>query len=303
MAKMPNRIIQESARFSPTLAALSPWAERLFWRMTTVADDFGRFNSEPAIVRATCFALFPKVTDKQIDSLLHELVSSGIIRIYQHGERRLGYFVTWTKYQTCRALKSKFPGPDDNGSERLQTFDSGRQQPPTSVTHTNRSRIRSRIPLSNPDPDPALESERGEQGAELPKGANPSPFDRFYRPYPRHEGKKAAREAFERLNPEEVLLEAIVADVAARYVGIDVKVIPHPATYLNGRRWEDETMPSKLLLASGGANGRRNQTGSSSAPGGADSSGNRPGHRTLADAEWESERERADAIAKARGVG
>jgi len=300
---MPNRIIYESVRFSRTLAALSPWAERLFFRMTTIADDFGRFNSEPPIVRALCFPLFPKLTDKQIQDLLEELASSGLIQIYEHGERRLGYFVTWPKYQICRAQKSKFPGPDDNGSERLQTFDSGRQQPPTSVTHTNRSRSRSRIPLSDPDLDSALESGRKGRGAGQPASANPNPFDRFYGPYPRHEGKKAAREAFDRLSPDDVLLDRLVADVAARYVGIDVKLIPHPATYLNGRRWEDETMPSQLMLASGGANGRRSQTGASSAPKGADSSGNRPGHRTLADAEWESERERADAIAKARGVG
>jgi hypothetical protein len=299
---MPNRIIHESARFSLTLAALSPGAERLMWRLITAADDFGRFNSEPPIVRALCFPLFPKVTDKQIQDLLEELASSGLIQIYQHGERRLGYFVTWLKYQTCRALKSKFPSPDDNGSERLQTFDSGRQQPPTSVTHTNRSRIRSRIPLSDPDLDSALESTRKEREAAQPASANPNPFDRFYGPYPRHEAKKAAREAFDRLSPDEVLLDRIVADVAARYVGVDGKLVPHPATYLNGRRWEDETMPSQLMLASGGANGR-GQTGASSAPKGTDSSGNRPGLRTLADAEWESERERADAIAKARGVG
>lgn len=76
---MPNRIIHESARFIRTLASLSPWAERLFWRMTTVADDFGRFNSEPVIVRATCFPVFPRLTDEQIEAFLGELASVWLI--------------------------------------------------------------------------------------------------------------------------------------------------------------------------------------------------------------------------------
>jgi hypothetical protein len=177
---MPNRIIHESARFSPTLAVISPPAERLFWRLITVTDDFGRFNAETAIVKAMCFPLFPKLTSDQIDAQLSELVSSGLIQTYRHGEHRLGYFLTWSKYQTCRAVKSKFPGPDDNGSERLQTFDGGRQRPPTLVSNTNRSRSRSRISLSNIDP--VLGSGSGSQGDGQQAEPKLSQFDRFYRP-------------------------------------------------------------------------------------------------------------------------
>src|SRR5687768_9681921 len=54
---MPNRIIRESIRTSETLATLSDGAERLFLRMTTTADDFGRFEGDPKIVRAACFPM------------------------------------------------------------------------------------------------------------------------------------------------------------------------------------------------------------------------------------------------------
>jgi hypothetical protein len=68
-------------------------------------------------------------------------------------------------------------------------------------------------------------------------------FDRFYGAYPRHEAKAAARAAFAKLAPDDELLERIIADASKRYVGVEPKVIPHPATYLNQRRWEDEHMP------------------------------------------------------------
>ena len=52
---MPNRIIRESCRSSETLALLSHGAERMFWRLTTVADDSGRFQAAPKILLADCF--------------------------------------------------------------------------------------------------------------------------------------------------------------------------------------------------------------------------------------------------------
>jgi hypothetical protein len=93
------------------------------------------------------------------------------------------------------------------------------------------TKIAARATPTRPDPDP----ER---------------FERFWAAYPRREGKQDAREAFRRLDPDEILLERIVADVSERYVGVEPIKIPHPSTYLNGKRWEDEAMPSQLMLAS-----------------------------------------------------
>ena len=54
---MPSRVIRESALNSPTLAKLSHGAERLFWRLTIIADDAGRFDAHPTVVKARCFPL------------------------------------------------------------------------------------------------------------------------------------------------------------------------------------------------------------------------------------------------------
>jgi len=67
------------------------------------------------------------------------------------------------------------------------------------------------------------------------------PFDVFWSKFPRHEGKKAARRVFSKLKPEDKLLA--IKDCESRYIGIEKQYIPHPATYLNGERWEDDPIP------------------------------------------------------------
>jgi len=67
-------------------------------------------------------------------------------------------------------------------------------------------------------------------------------FDRFWRVYPRRDGKKAAQKAWNKLNPDPNLVKKIVAAVekAIRTDAFKPGFEPMPATYLNGRRFEDE---------------------------------------------------------------
>ena len=77
-------------------------------------------------------------------------------------------------------------------------------------------------------------------------------FEKFWAAYPRHETKVRARASFEKLAPDAALLALIIQDAKDRYRGIEVKLIPHPSTYLNQRRWEDEDKPSSLPAVNGG---------------------------------------------------
>ena len=70
-------------------------------------------------------------------------------------------------------------------------------------------------------------------------------FKRFWGSYPRKVQKIDARRAFAKLNPDDELLGAIIKAVEASKGSKDWTdgggaFIPYPATYLNGRRWEDE---------------------------------------------------------------
>jgi transposase len=70
-------------------------------------------------------------------------------------------------------------------------------------------------------------------------------FDVFWQAYPRKVGKKPARKAWERIKPSKELLGKMLKSIqAAReskaWKKDNGEYIPHPSTWLNQERWEDE---------------------------------------------------------------
>ena len=109
---MPSRIIRESCRTSPNLDQLSDGAERMFWRLTTVCDDYGRFDADPRVLLALCFPLRCGTwTVEKITIWRTELVTHKLIQLYTIEQRGYGCFVTWRKWQRVRKTKPKFPEP------------------------------------------------------------------------------------------------------------------------------------------------------------------------------------------------
>jgi len=76
-----------------------------------------------------------------------------------------------------------------------------------------------------------------------------SDFDSFWNDYPRHANKQKAKEKFMKLKKEQLplMLEAIRKQkCSADWKRDDGKYIPHPSTWINNARWEDEVLPEKL---------------------------------------------------------
>ena len=70
-------------------------------------------------------------------------------------------------------------------------------------------------------------------------------FNQFWTAYPKHIAKQSAVKAFEKLKPDEKLLEAMLKAIAMQKESKQWEkdggaFIPYPATWLNQRRWEDE---------------------------------------------------------------
>ena len=71
----------------------------------------------------------------------------------------------------------------------------------------------------------------------------PAGFEDFWAAYPRKQAKLAALKAWTKIKPSPELLDRILADVRHRHQhdpGWNQGFTPHPATYLNGARWEDD---------------------------------------------------------------
>lgn len=74
-------------------------------------------------------------------------------------------------------------------------------------------------------------------------------FDEFWKLYPRKVGKDKALKAWQRLQMTEALYDLIVSALAKHVVTPgwtkdNGQFIPHAATWLNGKRWEDEVEPA-----------------------------------------------------------
>lgn len=107
---MPNRILKESICTSEELAAISPEAEVLFYRLIVKADDFGLFHGNPKLLASL---LFPLTTppEKKVEAWLVELCSAGLVQLYEIDGKRYLKLVSFSKHQQPRAKNSKFPHP------------------------------------------------------------------------------------------------------------------------------------------------------------------------------------------------
>lgn len=95
--------------------------------------------------------------------------------------------------------------------------------------------------LVNPSPvKPPLLSTKRESTEVQRTEEDKEAFDVFYSHYPNRQAPPAAFKAWkaQRLRPEDVPM--LLADVEKRYRGVEKRFIPHPATYLNQRRWEGD---------------------------------------------------------------
>lgn len=129
---------------------------------------------------------------------------------------------------------------DKNGLVSVTNWDS-RQFESDDVTqrtrdHRERSREQGRnVPKNVPGNVPETETET-ETEIDLS-------FDAFWATYPRRVAKGQARRAWAtaaKKHDADKILEA-VSVFAVRVAHSDPKFIPHPATWLNGERWADET--------------------------------------------------------------
>lgn len=75
--------------------------------------------------------------------------------------------------------------------------------------------------------------------------ADQARFDTFWASYPRKVGKDAARKAWQKRRPSEELLQAMLAAVdwqkrTDAWLKSGGQYVPHPSTWLNEGRWQDE---------------------------------------------------------------
>ena len=112
---MPNRVIKESIWTSPNLNRLSDLAERHFFRILVLPDDFGCCEVTPPVVKGRCYPLKPLIAEQDIEAWQQELEDNGLIMRWVNGGRQYAYFPTFSDHQRIRAVhQRKTPCPPED---------------------------------------------------------------------------------------------------------------------------------------------------------------------------------------------
>lgn len=239
---MPNRILRESICRSDSIDQLSWFEEAFFYRLIVNADDYGRFDGRPAIIRGSCFPL-KDVRFSQIDSAIEKLASVNMIYTYEIDGRTYIQIVNWGEYQQVRSKKSKYPAPLNCENENLISNDIKCNQMISDVTVIQSNPN----PNTNPNPNPNIYSATSLLDVKESDILSPleSWFITFWNAYPRKSDKKKAHDKFVKVCKSEELFNKIMNGVNNTVIPKatadgTTKYIPLATTWLNGERWEDE---------------------------------------------------------------
>jgi hypothetical protein len=224
---MPNRILKESISKSEKLNGLTDFQFRLWIHLITYVDDYGRGDARPAIIKGSCFPFRERLTSKDIEKGLADLAGAGCVCLYKVDGKPYLYFPNWEEHQRVRTKVSKCPAPEEKDILPQIAADCGEMPQNAARIQNTESRIR----IQNPNTESEGVRVSVEEGFEL-----------FWKAYPKKENRKKALEAFKKVSvPVETLLEAIEAQKKTdQWRKNNGQFIPHPTTWLNGCRWEDQ---------------------------------------------------------------
>ncbi len=104
---MPGRYIRDGYLTSERVDALSLDAERFYFRLLLVVDDFGRYLANAAILRSMCFPLKGDISTGQIAAWLNECARAGLVVVYNADGKR--YLAIERFGQRPRSRKSRYP--------------------------------------------------------------------------------------------------------------------------------------------------------------------------------------------------
>lgn len=178
-----------------------------------------------------------KLTDEEIGRLFRALMryhATGVADEVDGRESIAFDFIREDIDRTDAAYKAKC---EKNRNIRLAAIANERQQPMTNVDDCPQKEKEKEEEYKNKKEN---DKRAREQEAER--------FAKFWAAYPRKEAKPKAQTAFAKLHPDDDLLATMLAAIERQKASDQWqedggRFIPHPTTWLNNKRWEDQ-LPS-----------------------------------------------------------
>lgn len=210
---MPNRILRDWTD-SEAVNALSVHAERFFVRLIMKADDYGRLTANPKLLRAMLYPLtFDTLTEKDVTGYLDECKAAGLLSTYEADGKLVLEIRRFN--QRVRAAVSKWPA--EGGHPTVN----GRLETETETESYSETKSK----------------------AQTQSGAG-ARWMKFWNEYPKKSGREEAYRVFRDIDPDDSLLDAMIAGLArakrsADWQREEGRFVPKAASWLSDGRWEE----------------------------------------------------------------
>lgn len=217
------RTIKPDFFTSEDVVALSPLARLLYIATWLEADREGRFVWRPKTLKLR----YLPGDDCDIDALSSELIGAGLICPYEIDGKLYADIPSFARHQVI------------NNRESASTI------PARAIDAIGTREAR----VNDETPTPLAGKEgKGKEGTRARRVACDgvdADFASFWQQYPNKKAKAGAQKAWEKIRPEGEVLTALMAALERQKASEEWRkeggrYIPYPASWLNGRRWEDE---------------------------------------------------------------
>jgi len=107
---MPNRLFRDGYLDSERIAALSPGAELCYVRMLLSADDAGRLDGRPHVLKSRLWPVDPMKSVEKVREWVSECHRQGLLKAWLWDSKPILQLLRWQK--PSPAKRSRFPDPD-----------------------------------------------------------------------------------------------------------------------------------------------------------------------------------------------
>lgn len=212
------RTIKPDAFTSDSLSSVSVLARWTFAGLWTYCDDEGRGRADSRLVKAALFPIDDATTLRQVEKALDELEAISAICRYEADGKPYLHCPNWDHQKINRPSESRLP-------ECSRETHGGLSEDSLRCVDGNREQGKEQGSASAPE-----------------RVSDPERFDEFWAAYPRKTDKAKAKVAWAKAirsnDPARLISAATTFAISKR--DTETRFIPHPTTWLNGERWEDE---------------------------------------------------------------
>lgn len=247
---MGSRMIRDGLLDSDRYWSVSTDARQMFVHLLLLADDFGCVSLSATFIRRRCFNDAP--SHERIAKLINELSDADLVRPYDVDRGCYGFIPRFKQRLQRNTLKHPKP-PEwliEGDLHAVEMFNKINKETTKPTVDQPLPTVDQPISTVGQPPEVKRSEEKNNVGHRASVDAlSATGFEDFWRLYPKKVAKQTAKKAWGKVKVVTDTTEAEIFAGLIRALNCEQwqrdngQYIPHAATWLNNRRWEDEVGP------------------------------------------------------------